>query len=135
MEFTELRDALAAGPVASPWNAAEYTDHDGPPACDDIAVQAPARPHELETLLTMDWSEATPRVAGLTREQATVTARFIAVASPEVVASLLAERDTMRSLLAEWDDGMYDGKEFLRRVRLVLHGGNGLQAVPVGPNV
>ena len=50
-------------------------------------------------------------------------------------ARLLAERDAMRALLAEWDEGLYDGRDFLQRVRLLLHGDAGLQAVPVGPNV
>ena len=67
--------------------------------------------------------------------EATATAAFISAADPQTVSALLAERDTMRALLAEWDDGMYDSRDFLRRVRLVLHGDAGLQAVPVGPNV
>lgn len=55
------------------------------------------------------------------------------VAEAEIL-TLRIESDTMRALLVEWDDGMYDSRDFLRRVRLVLHGGGGLQVVPVGPN-
>ncbi len=32
-----------------------------------------------------------------------------------------SERAQFRALLAEWEDGMYDGPDFLRRVRLALH--------------
>ena len=134
MKFDELRTALAAGPVAGPWNTAEYTDHDGPP---EVAVQAtdPRRPLHLETLALMNWAERVPMVAAFTRSEATATAAFIWAADPQTVSALLAERDTMRALLAEWHDGMYDSRDFLRRVRLVLHGDAGLQVVPVGPNV
>jgi len=45
------------------------------------------------------------------------------------IDGLRDERDTMRALLAEWDKGMYDGRDFLRRVRLVLHGDAGLTVV------
>ena len=95
-DFITLRAALAAGPVAGPWNDAEYTDHDGPPSCDDIAVQASGQPGRLETLLTMDWAEAPPRVAGFTREQAMTTARYIAAADPQTIAALLAALDDAR---------------------------------------
>ncbi len=87
-----LNDALDAGPTAGPWNTAEYTDHDGPPSCDDITVQAvsPRDSLVLETLLTMDWSENPPRVAGFTREEATSSAAFIAACSPDRIARVIA---------------------------------------------
>ena len=30
--------------------------------------------------------------------------------------------EKLRALLAEWEGGMYDGPDYLRRVRLALHG-------------
>lgn len=43
-------------------------------------------------------------------------------ANPATIAALLAERDALRALLVEWEDGMYHGHDFLRRVRLAIHG-------------
>ena len=42
------------------------------------------------------------------------------------------EIERLRALLEEWEDGVYDGQDFLRRVRLALHGKDGLQLVPNG---
>lgn len=33
-----------------------------------------------------------------------------------------AQRDELRALWVEWLDGMYDGRDLLRRVRLAVHG-------------
>lgn len=40
----------------------------------------------------------------------------------EAHSKLLTERDELRALWVEWLDGMYDGKDLLRRVRLAVHG-------------
>jgi hypothetical protein len=38
------------------------------------------------------------------------------------LARLEAERDTVRELWLEWLEGVYDGPDLLRRVRLAVHG-------------
>jgi len=45
------------------------------------------------------------------------------------------ESDTLGIVawIREWDGGDYDGQDYLRRVRLALHGARGLRAV--GHNV
>lgn len=48
---------------------------------------------------------------------------------PTEVAVLQREWRSMWSLLQEWEDGVYDNPDFLRRVRLTLHGKDGLRAV------
>ena len=74
-------------------------------------ADTPHGPSRLERML------ATERIE---RARDTLTAYAAQVAD---------ERDTMRALLAEWDKGMYDGRDFLRRVRLVLYGDAGLTVV------
>lgn len=45
--------------------------------------------------------------------------------------AIAAEGKELRALLLEWEDGMYEGRDFLRRVRLALHRGEGFQVVTV----
>lgn len=40
----------------------------------------------------------------------------------EAHSKVLAERDELRALWLEWLDGMYDGRDLLRRVKLAVHG-------------
>ncbi len=46
-----------------------------------------------------------------------------------VAGMAVIQRDEFRELLAEWNEGMYSGGDFLRRVRLALHGHAGLSLV------
>ena len=48
----------------------------------------------------------------------------------ELAAERWKEKERLRMLLEEWEDGVYDGLDFLRRVRLALHGDGGLHVVP-----
>jgi hypothetical protein len=102
-DIKALRDALAAGPTPGPWRAETYQDHDGPPECDDYAVQATpsTTPRAWETLLTMDWSDAPPRGNRFSRAEAAATRDYIAACSPDRIARLLdaleaATRDAAR---------------------------------------
>lgn len=38
------------------------------------------------------------------------------------LAEAKKERDALKALLAEWLDGMYQGPDFLRRVKIAVHG-------------
>jgi hypothetical protein len=38
------------------------------------------------------------------------------------LGQLERERDELRALWLEWLDGMYDGRDLLRRVKLAVHG-------------
>jgi len=101
-DIKAIRDALAAGPVAGPWQGATYRDHDGPPECDDYAVQATpsATPRAWETLLTMDWSDAPPRGNRFSRAEAAVTRDYIAACHPERIARLLDALEQAQAALA-----------------------------------
>lgn len=46
-----------------------------------------------------------------------------------VAGMAIIQRDEFRELLAEWNEGAYSGGDFLRRVRLALHGNAGLSLV------
>jgi hypothetical protein len=46
------------------------------------------------------------------------------------IERLHREKEQLHSLLAEWEEGVYDGPDFLRRVRLALHGDTPMRVVP-----
>jgi hypothetical protein len=62
------------------------------------------------------------RLSGVTAQEDARCMAVIRVA----IEQLEADNAALRALLVEWEDGMYDGQDFLRRVRLALHGDKGL---------
>lgn len=99
MNTDELR-RLAQAATPGEWEQYLYEDHDGPPACDDIGVQASnTDAHALEVLCTMEWSSSHPR--DFTRDQATANAAYIAAAHPAAVLALLDDVDRLRAALRE----------------------------------
>ena len=70
----------------------------------------------------------TPRTDAVERSICTMSGDFNCV--PVETARLLERENTkLRALLTEWHEGAYYGRDFLRLVRLILHGANGLREV------
>jgi hypothetical protein len=48
----------------------------------------------------------------------------------DLAARRYREKEKLRALLSEWEAGVYDGPDFLRRVRLAICGVDGLHRPP-----
>ena len=80
----------------------------------------------------------TPRTATRWAEEWAAYERTRGKASPahgmrDLAETMERESAKLRALLTEWHEGAYDGPDFLRRVRLILHGASGFREV--GHNV
>lgn len=88
MDRDKLRE-LAQKATPGPWNSYVYVDHDGPPACDDIGIQAPSKKRSMhvEVLCKMDWYDGGS--SDFERADAESTAGYIAEIPPETILALL----------------------------------------------
>lgn len=84
----KLRE-LAEKATPGPWNSYVYVDHDGPPGCDDIGIQAPSKKRSMhvEVLCKMDWYDGGS--SDFERADAESTAEYIAEIPPETILALL----------------------------------------------